>query len=759
MEEGPREKRRISLPASHFFSASALNMELKDVEKQRRAQKDEFSRAAEIERARLRRLRFPGAWTMDPNSTRIMIWEYVMALALVYTIFVVPADVAFVSSNRAKFRSERRFLGLIDSVVWGCFCCDVVLQFFIWAQDSDGQWIREHRAIVRHYLGSRMIYVDIVACLPLHEMLRHSNRISRALRLVKMLRIVKTWRYLKNSTAAQHVRFASSSFSVTSLNIFGILIFFIVAAHWLACIWGYVGNTAAELENSWMRELALNRNDGSIYSIRNPRIQYMFALYFIVTTLTTCGFGDITATNHSERICIILVMIVGGLIWAFILGTVNQAVTQLDVDKIEYTQTYDKVNWMLNDFGVSEPTKAKARAYMSHNGLVYRRSKYAGLFTNLGQSLQTEVCEEVFAEKMSVVPYFHALSNDVRLLIFRKISYVLFTPSEEIILPKTLLIITNSSGQIGYHGRYHYFGDPLFLDFLTSDNDPGDLAVAIHYTHSLALTRSDLIAICEAHPVQTFPILKARVAYAILRLARLIAARRAELATQKISTTFVTDALRTNGPTWNDTRSSRRRANLASPSIQRLVLEYADGQRRRVVAPNLSALLADAKNLSLKTNAALDLGSGDEVHRKAAVDNVALALRTLHRLTPAAQHHTILADVANGLLAAAADEPLQSPPLHGLPEEGPSRVEGNNKNNDDGPDPILIAEDSLSPTSVDTTQRTVAFLRGVPTIRDKQSRYLRACGPAAAPPSNPPSRTPPDDAASSSSPKGCTGLF
>eukprot|EP00635_Sarcinochrysidales_sp_CCMP3193_P005006 CAMPEP_0118909052 /NCGR_PEP_ID=MMETSP1166-20130328/11797_1 /TAXON_ID=1104430 /ORGANISM="Chrysoreinhardia sp, Strain CCMP3193" /LENGTH=775 /DNA_ID=CAMNT_0006848465 /DNA_START=96 /DNA_END=2423 /DNA_ORIENTATION=- len=646
----------------------------------RREQASKWITEAEEERSRLRKLRTPGRYTIDPTSSGVLAWEWIMICCLMYVIFVIPAEVAFLSSDEAKFRSERKWLQHCDTMVWVCFCLDFFLQFFLW--HHDGQWIRNHAALVRTYLQSWYFVVDFASCVPLNFILRKKSRVSRALRLVKMLRCVKTWRILQNSNTARQVRFAYSSFSVTSLNVMLVMLFFVISAHWLACVWGYVGNTAATIQNSWMADLLMHRNDGSIYSIRNPRIQYMFSLYFVVTTLTTCGFGDIVATNHSERITIILIMIIGGLIWALILGTVNQSITTLDVDKTEYTQTFDKVNWMLKDLGVSKKTCAKARSYMSQNGLLHRRSKYTELFAHLGISLQADICEEVFADKMSVVPYFHALSHDVRLLIFRKFYYILFAPSEDINLPKTLLIIANANGQVGYHGRYHYYGDPLYLDFLTSDNSTPDLAVAIHYTHVLALQREDLLAICEAHPVQTFPILKARVAYAILKLARLI--REAPVFSKDYKRGASTDC---------------RRRNLATPGIQKLVAEYSSrsdsprsaacsppsssrrsrpddsspssgGKKKRalvVAAPafpsaaakekgdgdedvDVASLLREAAQLQSKAHdAVVKPVEDDDTTRALAVENVSLALRTLRRLTTTRQKDPLF-DVVNKVL-------------------------------------------------------------------------------------------------------------
>lgn len=47
--------------------------------------------------------------------------------------------------------------------------------------------------------------------------------------------------------------------------------------------------------------------------------QYLTSIYFIVTTFSTVGYGDISATNTSEQVFCIIIMFVG--VTAFAAGT------------------------------------------------------------------------------------------------------------------------------------------------------------------------------------------------------------------------------------------------------------------------------------------------------------------------------------------------------------------------------------------------------------------------------------------------------
>jgi hypothetical protein len=62
-----------------------------------------------------------------------------------------------------------------------------------------------------------------------------------------------------------------------------------------------------------------------------------------VYTLTSVGYGDITAQNTTEFIVSVVVMLFGAIIWAFIVGNTCSLVSTMDVHGINFRQTMDEV--------------------------------------------------------------------------------------------------------------------------------------------------------------------------------------------------------------------------------------------------------------------------------------------------------------------------------------------------------------------------------------------------------------------------------
>ena len=84
----------------------------------------------------------------------------------------------------------------------------------------------------------------------------------------------------------------------------------IMVCHIFACLWVFIAQMSNEGESSWM--------DGDV-SKMDKSDQYVTSFYFIITTFSTVGYGDMSANNFSEKIFCILVMCLG--VTAFAAGT------------------------------------------------------------------------------------------------------------------------------------------------------------------------------------------------------------------------------------------------------------------------------------------------------------------------------------------------------------------------------------------------------------------------------------------------------
>ena len=114
-----------------------------------------------------------------------------------------------------------------------------------------------------------------------------------ALRLLRLLRLAKLLRILRSSRLVNRYR-ANMSISYGIIQLVGFVVITILFSHWMACIWGFTANSSSRgIANSWMGAYACPQGAGCApkWNIKNPKHQYVLALYFSIMTLTTvfCG--------------------------------------------------------------------------------------------------------------------------------------------------------------------------------------------------------------------------------------------------------------------------------------------------------------------------------------------------------------------------------------------------------------------------------------------------------------------------------------
>ena len=90
---------------------------------------------------------------------------------------------------------------------------------------------------------------------------------------------------------------------------------------------------------------------------------YITALYFTCTSLTTVGFGNVSANTKGEKIFSIIIMIVGALFHASIFGHVTNLVQRMYARKSEYNTKWSDLKEFTAVHSVPKQLKQKMQDY------------------------------------------------------------------------------------------------------------------------------------------------------------------------------------------------------------------------------------------------------------------------------------------------------------------------------------------------------------------------------------------------------------
>jgi hypothetical protein len=186
-------------------------------------------------------------------------------------------------------------------------------------KDQNGDMIRDFKLIRSHYFR-QSFPIDAAATLPLvvtiFELCTRDSSEDRTstgksggdvLGLVSLLKCIRLFRLSRLIKFLQRFKIGNV------LKLVQLLMIFVLTAHWMACIAVWFSDLTADPEEpGWFDPL---KED--VWSR-----QYVTALYFMTTTLTTTGYGDISAKTPKEKGFFVMVMVIGSILYATILGEI-----------------------------------------------------------------------------------------------------------------------------------------------------------------------------------------------------------------------------------------------------------------------------------------------------------------------------------------------------------------------------------------------------------------------------------------------------
>ncbi|BFZ21773.1 hypothetical protein BsWGS_24811 [Bradybaena similaris] len=260
-------------------------------------------------------------------------WDWLILLCTFYIAFMVPFNAAF-----KKFGRFRDFM-YVDAAVEVLFALDIFLNFRTTFLNKSGQVVYESRTIIINYIKGWFL-LDLLAAIPFDLLYAFSVETATMVHLLKVARLLRLARLLQKLE-----RYNQYSFLVLAL----LLCMFALLAHWLACIWYAIGK--AEMDENdgnwtvgWLYELSERLDMVIINKTNGPDMMtsYITALYFTCSSLTSVGFGNVSANTNAEKIFSVCAMLLGAIMHAVVFGNVTTIIQRMYARKaIFHSKTKD----------------------------------------------------------------------------------------------------------------------------------------------------------------------------------------------------------------------------------------------------------------------------------------------------------------------------------------------------------------------------------------------------------------------------------
>lgn len=120
--------------------------------------------------------------------------------------------------------------------------------------------------------------------------------------------------------------------------------FVLLFTHLMSCFWYFSSKFEDTSPNTWVYRLGLRESE--------PYELYIVSFYYILTTITTVGYGDITPVTITERIMCIFLFIFGVLFFSFSIGSLTSVLSSLNVREAKLQEKIKLLDMIKKEYNV-----------------------------------------------------------------------------------------------------------------------------------------------------------------------------------------------------------------------------------------------------------------------------------------------------------------------------------------------------------------------------------------------------------------------
>ena len=217
-----------------------------------------------------------------------------------------------------------------------------------------------------------------------------------------MIKAIKIYNIQNNNVLISDLSEIFSQFEIIDDNKSDIIILFLFLSllNIVTCLFIFLGRNTYP---SWI--IKLNYQDENYLNV------YLTSLYFIIVTITTVGYGDITGNTIPEILFQIILLILGTIAYSFIISYFSNYIVKINQKSIHFE---NKLN-ILNEIKLHHPNMSNA-TYNEvlrnlHNEEIYEKKDKHLLFENIPYSLKNKLIMQMYKSIIENFVFFKDIDN------------------------------------------------------------------------------------------------------------------------------------------------------------------------------------------------------------------------------------------------------------------------------------------------------------------------------------------------------------
>ncbi|KAG2496658.1 hypothetical protein HYH03_005478 [Edaphochlamys debaryana] len=370
---------------------------------------------------------------IQPFAPFALGWTCLMMIVdLTWTAFGVPINVAFCSVDYGNLHSSCTATDLTFGTI---YFLNLLLSFQLGVMVVNGhrkKTCMDGRHVAMYYMRYGRFILDVAATIPLFYLIAilslsdgqgYQTKWVNVLALLRLLRLLRVLPLVSMS----EVIYLQGSFSgnarlskyldVTRIHIIIVTYQTLIMVNFLACVLILIAYLYDPL-NSWMTAVTW------VDLPYEPKpYQWFCAIYWILTTTTTTGFGDFAPRWWGEQVVIAAAMVIGLVIFGILVGNITHVIARANDSALRLQAHRHKISqinqWLKRTDKLDPNSKLRIQEYFAQVFVAKQSVEYgeAELFTDLPPYLRFEAASELSLPLIQSVHALRSLNLDAQQLL------------------------------------------------------------------------------------------------------------------------------------------------------------------------------------------------------------------------------------------------------------------------------------------------------------------------------------------------------
>lgn len=412
-------------------------------------------------------------------------WDYLTLILVIYTAVAVPLELSYDLTDPLAIK--------ILLQVW--FWTDILVAFRTTYSDlAAREQIWDWKKIGKRYLLTWFL-PDLIGAIPFEFIEVGSIGILKGL---KSLRLTRLGRVVKRLDVLGNTQFQLAYFMMG----------FVLLSHWLACIWFAMANYERQFNQlSWLHRAGLTREN---QADENRGRQYVAALYFCLSSITTVGFGNIAPHTISEQLFGVFLLLIGTIVYATIFGNVTTSIQRFNETNTRYNSRVRALQEFVEFYNVPEELKKRLYQYTDSLWEVSHGIDQNAVMGGMPATIRSEVAIFLHSQLVSKCQLFDGASPGFTRAVATHLKSSFCSPGEYIMhagdFVDHLFFISSGNVEIVINEQvvsllteHDFFGEMSLKNGVYKSGKAHANVRAVSFCRLQCISHSSLLAILNKH--------------------------------------------------------------------------------------------------------------------------------------------------------------------------------------------------------------------------------------------------------------------